>query len=265
MRFAQCVSFSTSFACQIHRMTRIADWTIGLPKRKAQVFNSYRGHDLPYKVLTTELLRTVEAINSLKIREEIAQALKWHHYGVLSEYTDEKFQYFWLSLETLVQIIEDATKVSDLCAKCHSPLYCEKCESYPTHRPYAKQKIESLFNELNRSTGQKIFDDANRVRNVISHGSDVSSFVQSAEIDFNDLVNTLGRMSFLGLLSALQKYSDLQQGEGKYQFLQVNTFIKTTLNTFVDISFSSKDPDAPVISDFPNINFEATFHEREQG
>ena len=262
-RFVRCLSFCASTPCQMHRMTRIVDWTTGLQEREAQIVTSHRGHDLPYKVIDTELLRTVEGIISLNIREEVFQALKWHYYGVLSEYTDEQFQYFWLSLETLVQVNGDATKVSDLCAQCRSPLYCKKCRTHPTHRPYPKQKIERLFNKINPSIGQKVFEDASQIRNIISHGSDVSAFVQTTEIDFNGLVDAMGQMSFYGILNALQQFLGLEQEKMNYLFHQVNTFIKTTLMVKANISFRSKDPITPNITDVPDIKTEVIISEKD--
>ncbi len=262
-RFVRCLSFSASMPCKIHRMTRIIDWTPGLPEREAQMFTSHRGHDLPYKVIDDQLLRTVEGLISLNIKDETFQALKWHYYGVVSEFTDEKFQYFWLSLETLVQVNGDATKVNDPCAKCGSPLYCKNCETHPTHRPYQKQKIETFCKKINPDSGQKIFDDASEVRDVISHGRDVTAFVQKAGIKFEELVNAMGQMSFSGILNSFQSHSGLKQEKNKYLFLQVNSFIKTTLTVGTQIFFPSKDPNAPNISDVPNPKVELQISETE--
>ena len=262
-QFLHYLSFIISAPCRIHRMTKIVDWTSGLKDREAEIIITHRGHDLPYKIINHELLNTVKGVAGLHTGDVISQALKWHYYGVLSENTDEKLHHFWLALETLVQLDADSERVNDLCPKCQSPLYCEDCGTHPTHRPYPKQKIEKLFNSLNPESGQNIFDDASKVRNVISHGGDLDTFLAGKSIDFNDLVNALGTLSFTGLLITLQKHAALNQEENKFSFLQTNTFIKTTLFARQQVSFQTSDPDAPSLSDIPELNLTLEVRETE--
>jgi len=48
-------------------------------------------------------------------------------------------------METLAQVDTDKQKVADKCSRCHEPLFCQKCNEVPYHRPYPIQAIEKIF------------------------------------------------------------------------------------------------------------------------
>ena len=264
INFTRLICLASNLPCQTHRLTKIADWSIGIEEREAKIASQHPGHDLPHKILKPEIFRTINALLSLDIPSEVTQAIKWHAYGVLSRYTDEQFQFFWLALEILAQVGADRTKVNDPCPVCHSPLYCEKCKNYPLHRPHEWQLISALFERVNPEHGAKIFKDASQLRNVISHGRDVGSFVEKKNIDLNDLVNAIGALSWAAVVTHLETHAGLNQKEQKYLFSTVSSYVRITLNVSTNLTFKSKDPDQPRFSEIPSLNTELIIEERPE-
>lgn len=258
-RYLNYLSFATNLTFRIHKLYRIVDWTPGLTERECYQYQAFPGSELPYPVLDKPLFESVERLFAVETTPAFQRALKWFSAGVRAEYMDDQFQYFWLVVELVAQLNKAPEKVNDSCPICRSPLYCQACDSFPTHRPYPKQSIYQLFDKMIEIDAEKIFKTANDVRNAIMHGDDVESIEASQGIKFEDVVNQVGGIAWAALLNAFTHNPDDRKRIGSLSILQTNMHVHQLLTMKVHMLVYSSDPQNPKVSELPNPKIEMRF------
>src|SRR6266404_4387699 len=144
-RFLYFLSFATGCRFRIGRRICLFDWTPGIAQRHGVVYRKFANPDFPVLALNQELLTTIEKVIQSEADEDLLQALRWFAAGVSAKPPDVQFQMFWFSIETLARHTRNPERVPDRFPTCREPLYCAKCQSTPTHRPYPSQMIQQLF------------------------------------------------------------------------------------------------------------------------
>jgi hypothetical protein len=84
--------------------------------------------------------------------------------------------------------------VNDRCAKCQQPLFCERCNTHPTHKPYPKQAISQLVREI-APTAKWLFESLDKARNTLLHGGRLNSIESELPCTTEYLIDTLAKLT----------------------------------------------------------------------
>ncbi|MGM9482675.1 methylamine utilization protein MauJ [Roseateles sp. NT4] len=251
------LSLITSMTFRIHRLRRIVDWTAGLADRDCIDVSNFVVDDRPYKCLTEELVES--ARNALEANSDIAikRAIRWFSNGVSSQYPDDQFQYFWQSIELVAQVEKPTTKVPDSCSKCKGDLFCPTCDLVPTHRPYAKQAIQLLFQKLVKGDHTKLYEIGNDFRNAIAHGEDLSAVESRHKVEIGKLVDNIGHVARAALLNHLShKLVARAGGAVTLPMLEPNMFAHRDLRMQLHLVVKSSNPEEPSLHELPEMKVE---------
>lgn len=260
-RYLHHLTLVTNFTFRIHRLVRILDWTRGLRERQCIEFAGFSGHGLPAEVLGEEHFRSAQILQKASTSPALQRALKWFSAGVAARYSDDQFQFFWLVVELVSQLSKEPEKVNDRCPHCQSNLYCETCETYPTHRPYPKQAIEQLFINSLPEDGQAFFRFASDVRNAIMHGKDVEGVVRVAGEDLGETVDKLGRLAWAAILNELIPRVPEKQRSEELELLEINMYSHQSLRVGAHLLVHSKDPDHPTLDELGRTEISITYRD----
>ncbi|MGA3014677.1 MAG: hypothetical protein ABSD71_11680, partial [Bacteroidales bacterium] len=247
--YLHVLSFVTNMSFKIHKLNRIIDWTQGTTERRCLQFQLFPGDELPKAILKEEHFRSLELLQNAKVSIAFKRALKWFSNGIGATSLDDQFEYFWLTIELLAQIHKEPDKVSDECPKCKSPLYCEKCKTYPVHRPYPKQSIKKLIDGITAFNTTGLFEDANEIRNAIMHGKDVDETCKNLNVEMVDVVDALGKVAWISIFNNFIHEIPEHLKAKQFQLLSTNKYSHHLLNVKVNLAFKSKDPDHPKLSE----------------
>ena len=258
------LSFATNLPFRINRLIRIVDWTPGLKERNCHQYEKFPGSELPHAVLDDSIFISIEKLYTLKTTPAFRRALKWFSAGISSEYTDDQFQFFWLTVELIAQLTKQPEKVNDLCTVCHQPLYCQSCNTHPKHKPYAKQAIKQLFERTMRDGADKFFETSNGIRNAIMHGEEVEAIEASSGHKLEDIVNTLGGLAWTALLNTFLQNPEDRERISRLNLLQTNMYAHQVLTTAVHLLVYSSDPNNPKVSEFAKPKISLVFNGSEK-
>ena len=145
------LAFATGAGFRKHRIRKIVD--AEAPEkgiRNILMWGEKVEYDDPQPFLRDENARSIERLLEHDAPPAIRRALRWYRLGIDAASPDDQFTYFWFALEIVAEFQKPTEKVHDKCPHCQSPLYCEKCEKHPEHRPYAKQAIRALMMAANQ-------------------------------------------------------------------------------------------------------------------
>lgn len=254
--------FSSNLPARIHKQIRVVEWTPGLSERDCHQFQTFPGSQLPYAVLGEEIFESVSRLMQIDVSPILKRALKWFGLGVGAEYIDAQFQFFWLTIELVVQITKSIEKVNDKCPRCQAPLYCESCQEYPSHRPYPKQAIKGLFDRTIKNGSEELFALANLVRNAIAHGEDLNDLEKEQNFLLSDVVNHVGQLAWTALLNEFLKVPDAREAIKDLSFLSTNMYVRQILTMTVHLRVYSSDPQNPTLSEVAKPTLSLDVHEK---
>jgi hypothetical protein len=256
--FIDMLTLSTNMHFSIGNLLRIADWSPGIEERKGIIFKKFPGDDRPYAILDNTLLETIEILASSNITSRLRRAMRWFSNGVSATYLEDKFQCFWFVVEILSQEVKPTEKVNDSCAICKKPLYCQHCDTYPTHKPYPKQAIEHLFSLFVNDDNGNTFNMLNEFRNALMHGDRIEKVEKRLNLEFSKQVDLLGKIAWISILNILRKTISKNSKNTRLGLIETNTYCEHEMQMKINITFKSKDLDNPCISEIPKLNVERT-------
>lgn len=257
------LTFATNLTYRIHKLIRIIDWTPGLKARQCIQYEDFPGANLPYPFLENELFGSVEVLQQAQISTAFKRALNWFSNGVSSHYPDDQFQFFWLVLELLAQLHKDPKKVNDSCPKCKSPLYCETCQTHPTHRPYPKQAIRQLFEKIVKDNPIEFFDLSNSIRNAIMHGDDIEEIEKARNIELSNVVDSLGSIAWIAILNTFRNSFKEPPNVERLCLLQTNMYSHQVLTVAAHLIVYSSNPDSPTLAELTKPKISLVFPDEE--
>jgi hypothetical protein len=188
------LAFTTGSRFQRHRIRQIVDATPGVSMRTVLMWSDSIEYEDPQPFLDEDIARGIERLSQFEMPPAIRRAMRWYRLGVNSLDPDDQFTNFWFALEIVAEFQKSTEKVSDVCPKCRSPLYCETCKTNPTHRPYAKQAIRSLLKAVDKDCDDATIDRLDRTRNSLMHGSTLKEIEDSLPQPHEQIVDILGRL-----------------------------------------------------------------------
>ena len=157
-------------------------------------------YDDPQPMLDDDHVKTIERLLEFDIPPAIRRALRWYRLGIDASAPDDQFTYFWFALEIVAEFQKPTAKVYDKCPHCQSALYCEKCETHPQHRPYAKQAIRALLMEADKECDDTTVALLDKTRNSLMHGATLKETERSLPDPHESVVDTLGKLLWKALL-----------------------------------------------------------------
>ena len=263
--FVHALKLATSLDLQIDRKLKVIEWAEGLAERNCWFIEKFVGDDRPYKVLSPELMKTVELLTSDDVPPALRRAIRWFSLAVSAKYMDEQFQCFWFAIEILAQFVKPSDKVPDPCAKCHQPLYCKHCDEHPTHRPYPKQAIQFVFSKVVSDKPKESFDMCNEVRNRLMHGDSLEEIEASTGIEFPKIVDNIGQVAWRALRSIIRIKLASVGKDTRVEFMQTNTFCQIIGVVHAHAVYTPPDPANPRIGEWPEPTIEIQRNSNDGG
>jgi hypothetical protein len=256
-------SFATNMPFRIANLRRIVDWTPGLQERDCIQYFVHPAYDRPYKVLDQECLATAARIADAPLSSTLRRALRWFANGVSSTYPDDQFYYFWLAIELVAVETKLPDPVNDACPKCRGPLFCQTCNLHSMHKPYPKQAILTLFKKHIEDSPDKLFAQADRIRNALMHGDDLDVLQACTGVTLEVIVNSIGRLTWVALLSTIIAKLRANGESGGLPVMETNKYVNHQLKVSINISVTSEDPNCPRLDELPNFEGSLVFKPEE--
>lgn len=195
------LAFTTGSCFRKHRIRQIVD--AEPPKgamRDIRMWGDRIEYDDPQPFLDAEHAKTIERLLEFDVPPAIRRALRWYRLGIDASAPDDQFAYFWFALEIVAEFQKPTVKVNDKCPHCRSALYCEKCETHPQHKPYAKQAIRALLMKADERCDDATVDLLDKTRNSLMHGGTLEEIEGSLPDPHESIVDTLGRLLWRALV-----------------------------------------------------------------
>jgi hypothetical protein len=222
------LAFTTGSGFRKHRIRQVvgAEPSAKGSMRDVRMWGDRLEYDDPQPFLDNEHAKTIERLLEFDIPPAIRRALRWYRLGIDASSLDDQFTYFWFALEIVAEFQKPADKVNDKCPRCQSALYCEKCETHPQHRPYAKQAIRALLMEADNGCDDSTVALLDKTRNSLMHGATLKEIEGSLPDPHESVVDTLGRL----LWKALVKQFPREMFDGSLVMGMPSTYVhyKTT-------------------------------------
>lgn len=194
------LAFATGAGLRRHRTKHIVDCTPVTGMRECLIWADSAGHEDPQPFIDGSIASSIEHLMQFDLPPAVSRALRWFRIGIREAMPDDQFQYFWFSLEILADYQKGPGKVADKCPQCKAPLYCEACETHPTHRPYAKQAIRSLIQQVDKACDDKTVEALDKARNALMHGATLEEIKDELPSTGEHIVDVLGKILFKALV-----------------------------------------------------------------
>jgi hypothetical protein len=256
-QFLDFLSLGSNLRVRLRNLLNIFDWEPGNDAmRECYYFARPTAHDdAPYDYLGREFLDSIAMLQAHSPNPRLRRAMKWFGNGVATKVPDDQFAFFWFVVELIAQMTKDPEPVPDKCPKCHGPLHCPACGTTPHHRPYQKQAIEQLFLRICADgpvDGPTFYRQASGARNMLMHGDEVKAIEASLDIEFSDLVDTMGKLAWMCIVN---QFAPVLVGK-KLTFFQADQYVYMNLSGAAHMqvgfvpNFDNPDP-----AHFPKVDF----------
>lgn len=201
------LAFTTGSGFRKHRIRQIVDAETSSksPMRDVRMWSERVEFDDPQPFLKQENASSIERLLGHEVPPAIRRALRWYRLGIDAGSLDDQFTYFWFALEIVAEFQKPTEKVHDRCPHCQSPLYCEKCEKHPEHRPYARQAIRALLKAADQECDDATVNLLDKTRNSLMHGSTLREIESNLPDPHEHVVDILGRILWKALIMQFPK------------------------------------------------------------
>lgn len=218
------LALTTSGSVGMIKINRIIDWTTpGMAERDALFFVHSKATDAPFDLLNQDIADSIGSLLPHCDNAHVKRAMRWFRSALDQEINDDVFHCFWRAIEVLAPLFRENEQISDKCTRCHSPLYCEKCQTHPTHKPYPKQVIEEMISHESRDDGTT-FKKLYEVRNGLAHGEALNTLVSDDEEKIK-LINVVGQLALIITCRAMAKTT----GEIHFTGSMASTYAKSSM------------------------------------
>ena len=220
------LAFTTGSGFRRHRIRQIVEATAGAVMRSVRMWSESIEYEDPQPFLDESIVRSIERLSEFEIPPAIRRALRWYRLGINSQAPDDQFTYFWFALEIVAEFQKSTEKVADACPKCRSPLYCETCQTHPTHRPYAKQAIRALLKAVDQGCDDATIERLDKTRNSLMHGATLREIAGSFPQPHEEIVDVLGRLLWKALVHQFPR----EMFDGKLSMGVPSTYVHRTVH-----------------------------------
>lgn len=196
------LAFTTGSGFRKHRIRQIVDAEPPLKgaMRDIRMWGDRIEYEDPQPFLDHSHGKTIERLLEHDIPPAIRRALRWYRLGINAPAPDDQFTYFWFALEIVAEFQKPVAKVNDKCPHCQTALYCEKCDTHPQHRPYAKQAIRALLVDADEGCDDATVALLDKTRNSLMHGATLKEIEDSLPDPHESVIDMLGRLLWKTLI-----------------------------------------------------------------
>ena len=196
------LAFTTGAKFRHHRTKSIVDVAQAKTKgiTSAFLWSDTIEHEDPQPFLKEDTTKAIERLLEFELPPALRRTMRWYRLGINESVPDDQFIYFWFALEIVAEFKKSTDKVHDICQHCHSPLYCEKCQKHPVHKPFAKQAIHSLLKTVDKECDDEIINRLFDARNSLMHGETLKDIVAGLPEPHEEIVDVLGRLVWRSLI-----------------------------------------------------------------
>lgn len=196
------LAFTTGAGFRKHRIRQVLDADTSSTKgmREVLMWSEKIEYEDPQPFLNEANATSIERLLEHDMPPAIRRALRWYRLGVDASSPDDQFTYFWFALEIVAEFQKSIEKVHDKCPHCQAPLFCEKCEKHPMHRPYAKQAIGALMRTADHECDDTTVSLLDGTRNRLMHGDTLREIESSLPDPHDHVVDVLGRILWKALV-----------------------------------------------------------------
>jgi hypothetical protein len=196
------LAFTTGAGVRKHRIRQIVDAEISSADamRNMLMWGENVEYDDPQPLLCEKNANSIERLLEHDVPPAIRRALRWYRLGIDASLPDDQFTYFWFAVEIVAEFQKSTEKVHDKCPHCQSPLYCEKCEKHPAHRPYVKQVIQALMRSADQECDDETVVLLDKTRNNLMHGSTLREIEKDLPDPHEQVIDILGRILWKALI-----------------------------------------------------------------
>ena len=198
------LAFTTGARFSRHRIRQIVEVTPNMMKNVLMWSYSIQYED-PKPFIEEETGRSIERLLEFDIPPAIRRAMRWYRLGINETVPDDQFMNFWFALEIVAEFQKSPDKVSDICQKCKSPLYCESCQTYPVHKPFAKQAIQALLKAVDKECDDETILLLEKARNSLMHGLTLKEIEESLPQPHEQIIDLLGGLLWKALIHQFPK------------------------------------------------------------
>jgi hypothetical protein len=243
------LAFTTGSRFQRHRIRQIVEIN-GTPMQTVLMWSESIEYEDPQPFLDEHIARSIERLSEFDLPPAIRRAMRWYRLGVNEVNPDDQFTNFWFALEIVAEFQKSTEKVPDACPKCRSPLYCETCQTHPTHRPYARQAIRDLLKAVDRNCEDETITRLDKTRNSLMHGATLKEIEASLPQPHEQIVDVLGRLLWRALVHQFPKELFTQQIAMGFP----STYVHRTMHAVAHIqTIVPKGPDGDIDLSFKGM------------
>ena len=229
------MSLITHAEFRFERLLKIFDWTPNKTMRDGLIFVYNPPESTPNWVLNKEFFETANLLQHATLDDQLLGALRWFRLGIVADTSQEQFQNFWFALELLPQHKKSTNKIHDSCPMCGEPLYCKTCDTYPMHRPYPRQAIESTWNDF-APNELDLFKTISKARNKLMHGVPLEQVEEIAGMPLHQMLDPLARLTWKGLFSKVVANLPEEKRPKNLRIDVANTLVKWDRTAAVNIN-----------------------------
>jgi hypothetical protein len=244
------LAFTTGSRFQRHRIRQIVEVEATGAMRNILMWSESIQYEDPQPFLDESIMRSIERLSEFDVPPAIRRGMRWYRLGINSQVADDQFTYFWFALEIVAEFQKSTEKVPNRCQKCRSPLYCETCQTHPTHRPYPKQAIRALLKSVDKDCDDATIDRLDATRNSLMHGSTLKEIEASLPQPHEQIVDVLGRLLWKALVHQFPR----EMFDGKLSMGVPTTYVHRTMHAVAHLQtvvFADSDGDL-------DLNFNGT-------
>ena len=224
------LAFTTGSRFLRHRIRQIVEVEPAGAMRNIMMWSDSIEYEDPQPFLDESIMRSIERLSEFDVPPAIRRAMRWYRLGINSQVPDDQFTYFWFAIEIVAEFQKSTEKVPNR-QKCRSPLYCETCQTHPTHRPYPKQAIRALLKAVDPSCDDATVDLLDQTRNSLMHGATLKEIEGSLRQPHEQIVDVLGHLLWKALVHQFPR----EMFDGKLSMGVPTTYVHRTMHAVAHI------------------------------
>lgn len=190
--FLDVFALAAGARLKFSRMLQLIDCSSPNPQRDCHIWAARIRHENPRPALDGDVANTVADFLNSPLHPEVMRSIHLYRQGCAALIPADQFRNFFLAIETLAEHVKPSEEVNDICQKCKSPLYCEKCKTHPTHKPFAGKVVRQLIRQVEPKIDEKVINAIIAARHGLAHGTAFSDLQLENDNQQFTIVDVLG-------------------------------------------------------------------------
>jgi hypothetical protein len=258
VKFINALTYTTNRKFAVVRLHKVIEWTPGIRQRRALLYQRVPLDHRAEPSFTSEFAQTAEYLLNRQSGDQQHSAMRWYRLGIQSDSPEEQFSYFWFALEIVAQVLKSTDRAPSKCPVCRGPLYCENCETHPTHRPYPGEAIRQVVARVQTENPDDVFETLQKIRHTVMHGDRLASIEHELPCTADQAVTKLAQITWNAIAALFD--APTAAVPDQLMFGHPETVLRHTLVARVSVMTELlSDHECPRIENFPNFNFSVDY------